>query len=116
MILPPGKRKRRGEILDQDSNELTNVGHNNSDDLQALFRKHFETQFAPLDEPSQPSRQRKTVDSEVVHDASESDWEGIPYDGSISADIIEYQTPEPRKEEIPPEEFKSFMVSMVFTK
>lgn len=115
MTLLLGKRKRRADILEPTPNERTNVDQDNPDNLQALFRKHFEAQFAPLDKPSQPRKPLETIDSEIIHDEPESDWEGISNDGVISANIIEYQDPELRKEEIPPEEFKSFMVGVLHT-
>ena len=124
-----GKRKRREELSDQISHQLWEPDQgtrspdgDNNDQLQALFREHFEARFAPLQveqslPPSRPNDQR--VDAEkCAYDESESEtgWGGISddeEDEKIAADIIEYQTTEARTgEKVLHGEFKSFMVFM----
>jgi hypothetical protein len=110
MTLLLGKRKRRKELSDPDSPEGLELGNDHPDDVQARFREHFEAQFAPLDAPSPPGKQLEPVDSECSDDESESDWEGISDDEAMPANIVEYQSVELRKNEMPRVEFKSFMV------
>lgn len=110
MALLTGKRKRREEVSDQESHQLLEFGPASPDNLQALFRAHFEAQFAPLEGPSSPRRPRETPEAELAHDESESDWGGISEDEGIPATLIEYKSTEPRKGEVPHGEFKSFMV------
>ena len=110
MTLTTGKRKRRESLSDQESHQISESDQNHSDNLQALFRKHFEVQFAPLELPSPPSRPLEIIDSERAHDESESDWDGISDDGGITTNVPEYQSTELLKDEITHEEFKNFMV------
>lgn len=110
MTITTGKRKRRESLSDQESIHLPESHQNHSDNSQALFRKHFEVQFAPLELPSPPSRPLEIIDSERAHDESESDWDGISDDGGFTTNVFEHQSTEPWKGEIPHEEFKSFMV------
>ena len=110
MALLLGKPKRRDKLSEQEPHLPVDSGEHNLDDLQALFRAHFEAQFAPLEGPTPPRQSLETTDADWSQNESESDWEGICDDEGISANIVEYQSTEARKGELPREEFKSFMV------
>lgn len=138
--LPTGKRKRREELSDQNSNQLWETDeesrspNNDVDDiekLQALLRKHFEARFAPLEgEPSLPASKRNDTDRidmkkhKQVEPESESEfeseagWEGISDDEEegekkVAANVIEHQFTEARTSgNLLNGEFKSFMVCM----
>jgi hypothetical protein len=110
MTLLLGKRKRRKEFSDPELPDALALGDDHPDDVQARFRAHFEAQFAPLDAPSPPGKPLETADSKRSDDESESDWEGIPDDEGVAANVVEYQSVELPEDEMPRVEFKSFMV------
>lgn len=125
-LLATGKRKRREELLDQHVHQLRepDQGSRSPDDdtLQALFRKHFEAQFAPLEVGSglllscqnDESLNAKENNYDESESEEEAEWGGISDEEGekkIAANIIEYQSTEARTgETLLHGEFKSFMV------
>lgn len=86
------------------------TAENNSTDLQALFRQHFESTFEPLPASfSQPS---------IVHDFDvkaadldlESDWDGFSDHGVEHAETVHFATSTPSIMDVSKDELKMFMV------
>lgn len=133
VLLPTGKRKRREELSDQTTHQLgephqrSRPPNNDDDQVQALFRKHFEAQFAPLEVESSlpPSRRnddderanvkaRAFIGSSELEPESDTGWEGISdeeVEKKGAANIVEYQSREARTgENLLHGEFKKYMV------
>lgn len=92
-----GKRKRRPAEKTEDSTDAAAV-----EDAQAIFRRHFEAQFAPLEEetqagPGKAGNSKKAVADEEVEDGSgdgiedmrsdsesedDGEWDGVSGEGS----------------------------------
>ena len=101
-----GKRKRRDRITDTD--ELTEL--DNSANLQALFRQHFESKFEPLPGSFARPPSVRTIDNKTSDEALECDWDGFSEYEEEHAEIVQYATCAPSKAEVSKIEFKTFMV------
>ena len=112
MAIKSGKKKRRSQ-LDDEAAEGGQLSDDIKDaDLQALFRKHFETHFKPL-----PDTHRALVlpvgDTEEGNEGeSMSDWEGLSDENEPVTELIQYTAPWTAKPELTREESKIFMVCL----
>lgn len=110
MTLLLGKRKRRTDI-DRKDNAICILSDNEaSDNLQALFRQHFEAQFKPLDIAHTPQSKHELEESQVRTNDSESDWEGLSDEEKVEIHFIQSSKANRQKYEMSNDEFKSFMV------
>ncbi|KAF2841461.1 hypothetical protein M501DRAFT_1000687 [Patellaria atrata CBS 101060] len=81
------KRKQPSLCSSEDSNE----------DLQAVFRRHFEAQFKPLDKKPAPKPQEQPQisdleDGEEEEEEEEEDWAGLSPSPEPAVEIIEHVT------------------------
>ena len=105
-----GKRKRRAEIADDGSDQKSSLNNGESQDLQALFRKHFEAQFEPLLETRPtPVPVAENEEGNVI-DESGSYWEGLSEEEEANAPLVQYTTSRTARPEMSREELKAFMV------
>lgn len=83
------------------------------EDLQEIFKRHFEAQFQPLPDEQPLVESRKSTEANLNLDEDDSDWNGISTDGEeVSIEVVEYATPtKAEKAELSKEELKGFMVS-----
>ena len=110
MALSLGKRKRRVEIDEPGLKTDPTSCHEISDDLHALFRQHFETQFEPLDNSHLLQSKHNSEEPFIDADRSETDWEGLSDEERTEAHVIQLNGDNRQVEEFSKEEFKSFMV------
>ncbi|KAL9101085.1 MAG: hypothetical protein Q9187_009284, partial [Circinaria calcarea] len=102
-----GKRKRR----DQLDNHATEQVGNTDEQLQALFRQHFEAQFRPLEGPPSKETKEPTPDLTGAEDSEDSEWTGLP-DGEsdIDIEVIEHTASSGAKRAaVPRDELRTFM-------
>ena len=104
-----GKRKRRDQIIDTE-NTLPHPADEDSSNVQALLRQHFESTFEPLPEPVVhepliPDSYTKASDDEL-----ESDWEGFSECGKEHAETVHYPTSASVTADVSKDDFKTFMV------
>jgi hypothetical protein len=93
-----GKRKR-AESEESESSEI---------DAEEIFRRHFEKRFKPL-----PGVQKAAMPMEAVSEdepSEESEWGGISEPAEESVEVIEHSDAQSRREAMPKEERKAFMV------
>lgn len=102
-----GKRKRRAQLFDLSDNKGSTSEEEDSHRLQALFRQHFEASFKPLESAA---IRHEAVGSRPTEDEVESDWEGIPDEEQVKAQVVMYEDPHNLKPSTGNDEFKSFMV------
>ena len=106
-----GKRKRRDQVGDVDVSK-DHESDMEDPDLQALFRRHFEDSFQPLEnidvtrtgQPFAPSPSLSTDDALV--------WEGLMDESEDGPEIVELDPSRASSDEISSEELKSFMVGI----
>ena len=105
-----GKRKRRDELPDLDSNPGQSVHEDASSELQNLFRQHFEAAFEPL-EDLKPLRANPEKNLTASPDSDlESDWEGFSEEEPERVEIVHHSNSHTSKADVSKEEFKTFMV------
>ncbi|KAA6412284.1 MAG: hypothetical protein FRX48_04436 [Lasallia pustulata] len=101
MVSSKPRETKRDESLDKD------------DDLQALFRQHFESRFKPL--KGLPSSRLKCpeADEETPENQSESDWEGLSDEEyGKPVEVVEHKiSTGVKRAEVPREELKTFMTT-----
>lgn len=110
MALSLGKRKRRVEIDEPSLKTDLTTCHEISDDLHALFREHFETQFEPLDNSHLLRSKNNSKEPLIDTGCSETDWEGLSDEERTKAHVIQLNSDNREVEEFSKEEFKNFMV------
>lgn len=81
------------------------------EDLQEVFRRHFETQFEPLTEQTSSVHSKSDL-TITLETEEESDWEGISNDGNdVNVEVVQYRVAGGVKSaEVHKEELKEFMV------
>ena len=106
-----GKRKRSAPSTAMVAPEDSASG--SQEDLQEVFRRHFEAQFKPLPDQKPQMGPSKTTETDLGPDEDVSDWDGISTDEEeLSIEVVEYATPiKAEKPELSKEELKGFMVS-----
>lgn len=104
-----GKRKRRDQI-----SELGNSGEStadeNSTNLQACFRQHFESTFEPLPGSFAHLPLVQRLNASVSDENSDSDWDGFSESSGGNAETVHYATSATSKADVSKDEFKTFMV------
>lgn len=105
-----GKRKRRDELPDLDSNPGQHVHEDSSSELQNLFRQHFEAAFEPLEDLKPLRANPENIVTASPDSDLESDWEGLSEEETEGAEIVHYTNSHTSKADVPKEEFKTFMV------
>lgn len=106
-----GKRKRSASntatILAEDSSSSS------QEDLQEVFRRHFEAQFQPLPDQQPLVPSTPTISAELDPEANNSDWDGLSTDEEEAhIEVVEHITlSKAERAELSKEELKSFMVS-----
>ncbi len=91
MAVTLGKRKR-AELEQHEKTEKDPQGDSDApegEDLQAIFRRHFEAKFKPLPTPAKP-KEEAIDDLEEELTENESDWEGISEDEEAAVEIVEH--------------------------
>ncbi|KAJ9662959.1 pre-rRNA processing and 40S ribosomal subunit assembly [Coniosporium apollinis] len=93
MAVTLGKRKRVGRETVSRIETAPQDAPNDSDqeDLQAIFRRHFEAKFKPLAAPAKPKKEAVDHIAEELTEG-ESDWDGISEDEEAPVEIIEHST------------------------
>lgn len=91
---------------------MTSPGDSSSasqENLQDIFRRHFEAQFQPL--PDQLASNELT-ESDLDQEKESSEWDGISTDeNEASIEVVEYTLPKKaERAELSKEELKGFMV------
>lgn len=110
MTPPLGKRKRRDQITDIETNHES-TAEDNSANLQALFRQHFESNFEPLPGSfAQSPLVHNNIDPKPSDEEIESDWDGFSEHGEEHKEIVLYATSAPSKADVSKDEFQTFMV------
>ena len=103
-----GKRKRRDQINNLETSR-DSTADEDSTNLQALFRQHFESTFEPL--PSfAPPKLVQDLDTKASDEDLESDWDGFSEHGEEHTETVHYATSGPSKADVSKGEFKTFMV------
>lgn len=112
-----GKRKRRDQTDDLGNISGLVRDDTNTNQLQALFRQHFESTFEPLEALASQSRKPKNHETAECLAGSNSDWDGF----SVSEDdedaspalVVQCSTHRSSRADIPKEEVKAFMVGVL---
>ena len=104
-----GKRKRNVLNTVELSSGYPTSG--SQEDLQDVFKRHFEAQFQPL--PNQASLVISKPTIALAQDTDSSDWDGLSSDDETEGiEVVEYTAPtNVEKVDVPKEELKGFMVS-----
>ena len=105
-----GKRKREG--LGAVADPIDGCSSSGGEDLQEIFRRHFEAQFQPLPQSKSTLIAKPTTEHEQP-EGDESGWEGISNDqDDIDIEIVEYTASTAAvKAALTKEELKDFMVA-----
>jgi len=111
MAVMLGKRKRRSQEPAQ-TKEQDVMSHSNpapeEEDIQAIFRRHFEAQFKPLGSVKKPAQKEpEPVPAEEAEE--ESDWSGLSEEEG-AVEVIEHWAPAGAGEVVGKHELKAFMV------
>ena len=103
-----GKRKRRDQLDDQ----VTGQVNSTDEQLQALFRQHFEAQFRPLKGLLSKETKESTPDLTKSQDSEDSEWTGLSgNDSDGNVQVIEHTAfTGAKRADVPREELKIFMV------
>ena len=104
-----GKRKRRDQIPNVETNHGSSVD-DNSANLQALFRQHFESTFEPLPGSSASPPLVQSIDTQLCDEELESDWDGFSEQDEDHAETVHHATSAPSKADVSKDEFRTFMV------
>ena len=104
-----GKRKRRDRIIDAEVPHQSTADENSAD-LQALFRQHFESKFEPLPSSVARSYLVDKINTEPPDKELESDWDGFSEDGEEPAETVHCAISAPFKADVSKAESKTFMV------
>jgi hypothetical protein len=105
-----GKRKRGAPNIVMPS--PGNSSSASQEDLQDIFKRHFEAQFQPLPDQQHLVVSNELTESDLDQDEQISDWDGISTDESrASVEVVEYTLPnKAERAELSKEELKGFMV------
>ncbi|KAI9818558.1 MAG: hypothetical protein M1827_000617 [Pycnora praestabilis] len=107
----PGKRKRK----ESQNPETLKVRASSEDDeeLEAVFRRHFEARFKPLKErkhKTQPIHHVLGQTDQEENDDDESDWDGLSgNEGEAKVEVVEHAATDSSTVMHPKAELKSFM-------
>lgn len=108
-----GKRKRRDQITDLDVDHVS-TPDDNSANLQAFFRQHFESTFEPLPgsvtPPSLVHSIEHSIETQQSDGEPESDWNGFSDHDEECAETVLCTSSAPSKADISKDEFRTFMV------
>ena len=104
-----GKRKRRDQITDVGTDHASTV-NDDSANLQALFRQHFESTFEPLPDSLARSKLVRDIDTKPSEEELESEWDGFSEYGEDCAETIHLATSASSKADVSLDEIKTFMV------
>lgn len=92
---------------------MTSLGDSSAsqEDLQDIFKRHFEAQFQPLPDGQPLVVSNEPTESDLDQDEI-SDWDGISTDESRArVEVVEYTLPnKAERAELSKEELKGFMV------
>ena len=105
-----GKRKRRDHPTDDDTNNVSTANGNYAN-LQAHFRRHFESTFEPLPGSLAPPPLVHNTETKPSDEELESDWNGFSDHGEEYAETVHCASSAPLKADISKEESRTFMVS-----
>ena len=110
MAIILGKRKRAHRAdLQLRSSSPESSQNSGREDLQAVFKRHFEAKFKPLD--PEPEKTKIVEQVEDVRDEDgDSDWEGINSGEEAAVEVIEHSTSRVVNEHARKDELKAFMV------
>lgn len=82
-----------------------------NNDLQAIFRRHFEARFKPLPEDCKPKAQKTALVEDEDEDEEDSEWSGFSDEREDEAvDVVDHSLGVAATTEISKEELKAFMV------
>ena len=104
-----GKRKRRDQVNDLGTTRES-TAEDESSDLQALFRQHFESTFEPLPGSFAPPPLFPDLDTKASDEEPESDWDGFSEDGEDNTEAVHYAISTQSKVNVSKDEYKTFMV------
>jgi len=108
-----GKRKRETvrvskRQLQVDENSVSESAPELEIDVQEIFRRHFEAQYAPL---PIVAKQAKTIQPDLeVQSGEDTDWDGISDEEEDGIQVIEHTDAQSRMASMSKEELKAFMV------
>ncbi|KAI9837485.1 MAG: hypothetical protein M1819_007133 [Sarea resinae] len=111
-----GKRKRQKVRTDERDDADGDHGEENGD-LQAIFQRHFEAQFKPLQQVKKgPQKETAVVEreedeeEEEEEEEEESDWGGFSDHSAQEVEVIEHTT-QASRDRASKDEMKAFMSS-----
>lgn len=110
MAIILGKRKRVHRVdLQRRSSSPESSQNSGREDLQAIFKRHFEAKFKPLD--PEPEKTKIVEQVEDVPDEDEdSGWEGINSGEEAVVEVVEHSASRVINERARKDELKAFMV------
>ena len=111
MTLILGKRKRRSELVEDSVDSQQSLNEQSTSGLQNLFRQHFEAAFEPLDNLDLLPNNADIIETDSSGSESGADWNGFSEDEDNGAELIYHSNSSKSREDVPREEFKTFMVS-----
>ncbi|OCL09118.1 hypothetical protein AOQ84DRAFT_431443 [Glonium stellatum] len=111
MAINPGKRKRvTREDLQKRSSSPESSQNSETEDIQAIFKRHFEAKFKPLDPEHKKTKIIKQVE-EAQDEDRDSDWDGIISSEEAAVEVIEHSALRVVNERAEKDEIKAFMSS-----
>lgn len=111
MAVTLGKRKRvrRETVSKTETAPQDAPNYSDQEDLQAIFRRHFEARFKPLADLAKPKE--KPVDLVAEESTEEeSEWDGISEDEEAPVEVIEHSTSTDAASLLDKQAQKAFMV------
>lgn len=113
MAVALGKRKRTRQepvkAVEEDVSRSPRPAPDN-EDVQAIFRRHFEAQFKPLGEVKKPKQSESEPLPSKTAEEGESDWCGFSEEEEDVVEVIEHSTTAGIGEAASKHELKAFMV------
>ena len=95
--------------LQRRSSSLESSQNSRREDLQAIFKRHFEAKFKPLDPEPEKTKIVEQVEN-VLDEAEDSGWEGINSSKEAVVEVIEHSASRVVNERARKDELKAFMV------
>lgn len=111
MAIILGKRKRVHRVdLQGRSSSPESSQNSGREDLQAIFKRHFEAKFKPLDPEPEKTKIVEQIE-DVPDEDADSGWEGINSSEEAAVEVIEHLASRIVNERARKDELKAFMSS-----
>jgi hypothetical protein len=110
MAIILGKRKRVHRVdLQERSSSPESSQNSGREDLQAIFKRHFEAKFKPLDPEPEKTKMVEQIE-DVLDEDEDSGWEGINSSEEAAVEVIEHSASRVVNERARKDELRAFMV------